>query len=1618
MAERRLLEEEKESSSTDLSLDLETAEKLSAPPDSGGSDKLPSASTTNPDRTKIWESVARGAYSYLDSIGGQVRPARKDTTKLELKNPYLAEGKTSAIEQEKSVKTTDGESSSSEKATDKPANTSAPIKAELELPQSQKPEPKREKSDLAPQDEQREVPTSTEKTILSRLKAHSEETFAWQSITAAASALTHEVLDSLSKETAESRSPVDQPQERPEKPKSDSFLGIDLSTPLGHYFAAGPETSFRTDSRPARPEREDSVHAKQAVAKPKLDSILGIDLSTPAGHFSAPAEVPYRLNHGESRAEREDSSHPSAKQEDESVREKPKLDSILGIGLSTASGHFSAAAPETYHSEFRPPARVEREDSPHFTGKPEETREKPKLDSLLGIDLSSPPGHYSAATPETTYRDREETRPSSRVEREDSPHATNKPAEENREKSKIDSLLGIDLSTPPGHYSAATPETAYRDKEDFRLPGKASEKPDAPSKPSSDEITWQNLASAATTVSNHVVNSLVPLVNSNDRQSKEAEPRHSGNTLMEMASATTATLTAPLVSIISTVAGHTKEAEKPSTSDAPASRRESSPEPTARNSGWFGLVLDDHSRDRTADPAAGIGKAGQPTDSTGKGPGGDSSSSAKGPGSPADVTPGKPAASYPGEAASGRGGDYNPYSAGPDSKPESKSTPVVKDDYRSASSNEPPQTKPASNSVDTLYKPAAEYRPNLDSKPSPSPDFKPLPESTGTRFVDANYPATELKLQAKEVAKPESAPVENRAQTGSQSTQNTPQSGSPAAEAGPPRQIDSRTTDSITADRAGNQGPGRVAGDPLTTGARPADAGAVPHANSPNDTLRPATDSNQNRFDGTPPGQHGAPYSDTRTGLQPTGELRSSLDRSVTSPPESRISVEPQHVSEKNTVSLTSPVQPATPRADERNREPQQGPIFEPGPTGIKSGHPDTPNSGTGPQFIPTTDGRRTDFSPPPLFPPPQSSGLPLSQFFRNTSDPDPGRFLQVNPITGKLEIITVSLSDRSQLSGARALEPGTIISGRNTDAGLPSSLRFAELLPPLPSSRSEVLPGLTGSRGDGLSPAGDTLKEIAPGPARISPELAAILRSFAEARLDTTGAIKPGEQGSRVNTDPTGRTGEFPDLRTVKIDGRMADGTRVIDGSGRIIDPAGRGWDIPVRSGDLTGKTVDITGRSVDISGRTVDITGRNVDISGRTADITGRNVDISGRTVDITGRGLDVSGRPVRLPVQISGLAGPDLRSLEPRMPGLRSEMNYTGGKRYLISEIGLAIVLAAGGIRRVLPSDRMPSSTKPGEGGKKTAIERGVQPNKTPVMAGERSSKFWLSKDGLLRSTTESGKSNRLTEQLYSKLDKNQLMLDKKGAGAFFKALALETRGALNAVQAPKQQMAIAEGQIDRNKSIRANFINEKPTNFEEIFAETTPETKRNFVLFDDPFMHSGLSAESSDKKKRGAGVQGSESLSRTVGDESDSEEEKEKQPQVLVRPTCLIREGETLVSIAENLFCDPNIAWLIADLNCAESKEHWMDGKRIVEFNSRQQITLPVWEDVVDFYKALPANADHDNLITIVRTTRLDRDVIESALGKIMGTRLPGAPSIRTSGMPGAIGSVEELVLGTK
>lgn len=101
-------------------------------------------------------------------------------------------------------------------------------------------------------------------------------------------------------------------------------------------------------------------------------------------------------------------------------------------------------------------------------------------------------------------------------------------------------------------------------------------------------------------------------------------------------------------------------------------------------------------------------------------------------------------------------------------------------------------------------------------------------------------------------------------------------------------------------------------------------------------------------------------------------------------------------------------------------------------------------------------------------------------------------------------------------------------------------------------------------------------------------------------------------------------------------------------------------------------------------------------------------------------------------------------------------------------------------------------------------------------------------------------------------------------------------------------------------------------------------------------------------------------------------------------VSYRPLWLVTVNDTLTKLAEQIYQDPEVGWLIADMNLSRVKERYVNGKRVIELQSRQQIELPIQEDIDLFKLNKPKEASAEKLITIVQANQLDKELINSQL----------------------------------
>ena len=96
----------------------------------------------------------------------------------------------------------------------------------------------------------------------------------------------------------------------------------------------------------------------------------------------------------------------------------------------------------------------------------------------------------------------------------------------------------------------------------------------------------------------------------------------------------------------------------------------------------------------------------------------------------------------------------------------------------------------------------------------------------------------------------------------------------------------------------------------------------------------------------------------------------------------------------------------------------------------------------------------------------------------------------------------------------------------------------------------------------------------------------------------------------------------------------------------------------------------------------------------------------------------------------------------------------------------------------------------------------------------------------------------------------------------------------------------------------------------------------------------------------------------------------------------RSTYLVKHDDSLTEIAEKLFSDTSIAALIADINAGNIEEHLEGDKRIVVLNSRQLLELPWASEVESFSRSKNADRSKQEIITIVKMTEVDRELLAS------------------------------------
>jgi hypothetical protein len=154
------------------------------------------------------------------------------------------------------------------------------------------------------------------------------------------------------------------------------------------------------------------------------------------------------------------------------------------------------------------------------------------------------------------------------------------------------------------------------------------------------------------------------------------------------------------------------------------------------------------------------------------------------------------------------------------------------------------------------------------------------------------------------------------------------------------------------------------------------------------------------------------------------------------------------------------------------------------------------------------------------------------------------------------------------------------------------------------------------------------------------------------------------------------------------------------------------------------------------------------------------------------------------------------------------------------------------------------------------------------------------------------------------------------------------------------------------------------------------------------FDSSYYSNSTSKSVPNEKAEGADYATSAALNATEHSTEKRKDDSETSTSVFIRPKILIGSNDSLVSIAEQLFNDSGIAWLILQLN-SDLRPIEIEGKTVVRVRSRQEIFIPVYQDIIDFQKTRTKEMSGHNLITVVEENQIDREIIDRAIAPLLG-----------------------------
>ncbi len=133
----------------------------------------------------------------------------------------------------------------------------------------------------------------------------------------------------------------------------------------------------------------------------------------------------------------------------------------------------------------------------------------------------------------------------------------------------------------------------------------------------------------------------------------------------------------------------------------------------------------------------------------------------------------------------------------------------------------------------------------------------------------------------------------------------------------------------------------------------------------------------------------------------------------------------------------------------------------------------------------------------------------------------------------------------------------------------------------------------------------------------------------------------------------------------------------------------------------------------------------------------------------------------------------------------------------------------------------------------------------------------------------------------------------------------------------------------------------------------------------------------------------GREGAEENEEKDGDEQVASNSDDYDTNVIQRPKHLVQPGETLQTIAEEYYADANLAWLLLALNKGKLSESWNGDVCYVEVAGRQELELPVREDISAFYRSTSHKFKGKRLVTTVRQSTMDQELVTLAFRNVVG-----------------------------